>query len=144
MTRPLHLLIPRQSGWMEPSQPDAAEEEEEYLERRCVFLNNPRISAITVSATSSARLASTWTSRNPRSEAKAESTARSVEPRQRTSCHGRRRRCTARGRNVREWRRMTEADSILPSERRERGTCSTVATPDRLSCSMELSSMQFR
>lgn len=107
--------------------------------------SNPKNSAIIVSAISSARDTSTWTRRvRPRSEARAESTEGSEEPRHRRSCQGRRRRWAARGRKEREWRRTAEADSILASERRLRGTCSTVAMPDRESCSRAGSSMQFR
>ncbi|XP_019054739.1 PREDICTED: uncharacterized protein LOC104606008 [Nelumbo nucifera] len=40
-------------------------------------------------------------------EARPESMERSGEPRQRMSCHGWRRRCAARGRKAREWRRTT-------------------------------------
>lgn len=99
---------------------------------------------MTVSATSSARDVSTWTRRRPRSAARAESTERSEEPRQRRSCQGRRRRWAARGRYAREWMRTAAADSIFPSERRARETCSTEAMPERDSCSREGSSMQLR
>lgn len=97
-----------------------------------------------MSAISSERETSTWTSRSPRSAAKAESTARSDEPRQRTSCHGRRRRWAARGRKASEWRSTAAADSILPSANRLNPTCSMEATPARESCSKALSSIQFR
>uniref|UniRef100_A0A7C9AKB5 Uncharacterized protein n=1 Tax=Opuntia streptacantha TaxID=393608 RepID=A0A7C9AKB5_OPUST len=102
------------------------------------------MSAMTVSAISSARETSTWTNRRPRSAARAESTARSEEPRQRMSCHGLSRRWAARGRNASECKSTAAADSILPSARRLRPTCSTAATPARESCSRSLSSMQLR
>lgn len=141
-TRPRHRRIPRHSGWTEPSQPEA---DKVWRERRWVRRSKPRISAITVSATSSARLTSTWTSReSPRSEANAESTARSEDPRQRMSCHERSRRCAARGRNASEWRSTAVADSIRASAKRLRGTCSMTAMPERHSCSNAVSSMQLR
>lgn len=141
-TRPRHRRIPRHSGWTEPSQPEA---DNVCRERRWVRRSKPRIRAITVSATSSARLTSTWTSReSPRSEARAESTARSEDPRHRISCHERSRRCAARGRNASEWRSTAVADSIRASAKRLSGTCSITAMPERHSCSNVVSSMQLR
>ncbi|KAF8412192.1 hypothetical protein HHK36_000152 [Tetracentron sinense] len=99
---------------------------------------------MTVSAISSAREVSTWTRQRPRSAARAESTEWSEDPRQRMSCHGWSRRCAARGRKAREWRRTAAADSIRPSARRFRPTCSTVAIPARVSCSRLQSSIQLR
>lgn len=140
-TRPRQRRIPRHRGWTEPSQPEA---DNVWRERRWVRRSKPRIRAITVSATSSARLTSTWTSReSPRSEARAESTARSEEPRQRISCHERSRRCAARGRNASEWRSTAVADSIRASAKRLSGTCSISAMPERHSCSNVVSSMQL-
>lgn len=66
-TRPRQRLMPRHIGWTEPSHPaaTAAGADEAWRESRWVRRSSPRKSAMTVSATSSARLASTWTRRRP-------------------------------------------------------------------------------